>query len=121
MGTAVRAGVGVLLPSDGFSAATFTVNIVGALGLGFFLEALERLGTGGRAHVAGQLGVGTGFFGGLTTYSTFAVETAVLMRGGDPVTGLLYAGATLLVGALLTALGMGAGILLHRLRRGRAS
>lgn len=53
-----------------FPWGTFTVNLVGCLILGGLTAAAE---TGLSSQVAAL--VGTGFCGGLTTYSTFSYET----------------------------------------------
>ena len=84
---------------------TFAVNLVAAFALGLVL-GLERIGrcdnsTGVSALI---LLVGTGFFGSLSTFSTFAVEVlstlrerrwgeAVLLTSGSVIAGLLVAAA----------------------------
>ena len=84
---------------------TFVVNLVAAFALGLVL-GLER--TGRCDQSAGPsaliLLVGTGFFGSLSTFSTFAVEVlatlrerrwgeAVLLTAGSVIAGLLVAAA----------------------------
>ena len=49
----------------------FAVNVVGSAGLGFLGARFARLG-----RVNAKLLLGTGFCGGLTTYSTLAVDVA---------------------------------------------
>lgn len=70
------------VPSTGFPWATMAVNVAGCALLGWFvvrpLRADER-------HQA----VTVGFCGGLTTFSTFAVELAEL-RSDDPGTMWAY-------------------------------
>ncbi|SEB44890.1 camphor resistance protein CrcB [Paramicrobacterium humi] len=123
IGTALRAGLGTALATDGFPVATFSVNLAGAFGLGMLLEALVRFGndTGHRRVL--RLGLGTGFFGGFTTYSSFAVETAGFLTRGDDGLAVGYALGTVVAGALATVLGVMAGATLHRrrARRGRAA
>ena len=75
---------------------TFAVNVAGSLLLGF----LSALALGG--HTAALLG--TGFCGGLTTYSAFAVQSARLGRRG-----LAYAVLTILASLGAAALGFVAG------------
>lgn len=82
-----------------FPRGTFAVNVVGSLLLGFFAaRALDD-------HAYALLG--TGFCGGLTTYSAFAVQTVRL--GPGVLRPLLYAGATLVVSLAAAALGFAVG------------
>jgi CrcB protein len=74
LGTAVRyAAVQAAGPPSGWPYVTFAVNLIGSFLLGWLVEALPR-------HERPRLFAGTGFCGGLTTYSTFAVELAILGR-----------------------------------------
>ncbi|CAN5404520.1 N/A [soil metagenome] len=77
---------------DDVPYGTFTVNVVGSLLLGLF--AAWSLGE----HPAALLG--TGFCGGLTTYSAFAVQSVRLGRRG-----FAYAGLTVVVSLGAAALG----------------
>lgn len=88
--------------------ATLAVNVAGSFLLGFVL-ALTAAALGGSDDAAEsaetlRLVVGTGFCGGLTTFSTFSFESFLLMREGRPRGALAYA-------ALTTGLGMAAVIL----------
>jgi CrcB protein len=79
-----------------FPFGTMTVNLVGCFVLGVLAGGVAgaRWGTGTVAFL------GTGFCGGLTTYSAFAVETVELALHRLPVRALGYA-------CLSTALGIG--------------
>lgn len=81
---------------DGFPAATFAVNAVGCLALGALLAL------GGRRRVGRALGdaLGVGFCGGLTTFSTLAVEVVDLADRGRTALALAYAAASLGAGLL---------------------
>ena len=88
------------------------------------LETLAVLGPdeGWRRRV--RLGVGTGLLGGYTTYSSFAVEAALLGRDASAVIGLGYAAATLVVGFAAAYVGTVAVSKTHRravIRRMEAS
>jgi fluoride exporter len=56
---------------------TFVVNLVGCLLLGMIAAQLPFVA---RRAVLWRDGLATGFCGGLTTFSTFAVEAAELIR-----------------------------------------
>lgn len=114
LGTAAREGLSLAWPDSGFPATIFAVNVTGAFALGLLLELLVRHGPdAGRRRVA-RLLLGTGFLGGYTTYSTFAVGATQLMRHADAGTGWLYAIATVLVGAIATTAGIVTGAMVHR-------
>lgn len=114
-GTLVRAGLAhtwVDAPGT-LPGATLTVNLLGAFLLGVLLGRLALSpDTGWRRTV--RLGVGTGFMGGLTTYSTFMVEVTRLTGAapagaGEPAalgTGLTYWAGSVLAGVLLATCGL---------------
>ncbi|HET6917136.1 MAG TPA: fluoride efflux transporter CrcB [Acidimicrobiales bacterium] len=105
-GTAARAAIDRALPAggSGFPWATWTVNVVGSLVIGLVVvAALERAAPGRYLRPL----VGTGFCGGLTTFSTFAVETDRLLRAGSVWTAVLYVAASLAAGLLAVAAGAG--------------
>jgi fluoride exporter len=96
IGAAVGAGLRFEIASrlDGhFPTGTFVVNVVGSFLLGLF---------SGLALGAQPLALlGTGFCGGFTTYSAFAVQTHA--RG--PARGAAYAVLTIAVSLAACALG----------------
>lgn len=99
-GTAGREAVNLLLPAlHGFPSATFAVNILGALLLGLLLESLDRAGSSPKSARRMRLLLGTGFMGGFTTYSTFAVDGALLLGAGSVGLGVLYALGCVVLGA----------------------
>ena len=80
---------------DSFPWATFWTNVSGSFALGFFLIVLiERFPPTRylRPFVA------TGFLGAFTTFSTFVVETNLLIKDGHAAIGVTYAVASLIVG-----------------------
>ncbi len=89
---------------------TQAANVLGSFLLGFVSLALE----GQRiAGVDARLVVGTGMLGGLTTYSTFNLETLRLAQEGHPLRAFAYAASTL----GLCLLGAAAGMVLARVGR----
>jgi fluoride exporter len=86
--------------------ATLGVNVVGAFALGVLLDALSRRGADAGLRRDVRLLVGTGFLGGFTTYSSLAVETDALLRGGQSGLALAYAVGTVVLGAGAAAAGI---------------
>jgi CrcB protein len=73
IGTAARYGTALAIPvhPSAYPVATFLVNVVGAVILG----GVAALPTGWLpAHKLTQPAIGTGFCGGLTTFSTMSLE-----------------------------------------------
>jgi fluoride exporter len=71
-----------------FPHATISINIMGSFLMGFLFVA-----TAERIEIAPvlRLGILTGFLGGYTTFSTFSMETLLLMQRGESLRALLYA------------------------------
>lgn len=108
-GTSVRHATAELTPTwHDVPIGTLAVNLVGAFLLGLLIEALLRRGPDLALRRDLRLLLGTGFMGGLTTYSTFAVESQGLLDGGHVATGLAYAVGTVVAGLALAALGVAA-------------
>ncbi len=107
VGTAAREGLVLVVPMLGaLPVAILLINVVGAFALGLLLEALLRSGPDeGRRRVA-RLGIGTGFCGGFTTYSTLAVGTAELLRSGTTGLAIAYAVGSVVVGAVAAWVGV---------------
>jgi CrcB protein len=96
--------------SGAFPWATFLINITGSFALGVVLALiLERF----PPTVYLRPLLATGFLGAYTTYSTFAVEDDLLVKGGHPATAVAYAAASLVAGFVA----VWAGILVARARR----
>ncbi len=97
----------LLLPFSGQSApdslvlpvATLAVNVLGSFALGVVVGVLRD------RHPLARGFVGTGVLGGFTTYSAFAVQTAILL-GSSPVAGIALAVVAVLLGLVAAALGV---------------
>ncbi len=87
--------------------ATLAVNVIGSLLLGVVLGWSAVAGT--ESAVTIELIVGTGFAGGLTTYSTFSFESFVLLREGRRRHALVYAALTIGLALAAVTLGIAAG------------
>jgi CrcB protein len=84
-----------------FPLGTLAVNVSGCLLLGVIAGGVARHGW--PADV--QVGLGTGFCGGLTTFSTFSVETVELLQGRLPLRAAAYLAASCVLGIGAAAVG----------------
>lgn len=113
-GTLVRATLERAWPASPghLPVTTLALNVVGALALGLLLGALGE----GRPRL--RLALGTGVLGGLTTHSTFILESHRLLTpggdGGHPVLGTAYLVGSMVAGLVAAGLGLR---LAGRLRR----
>ena len=107
LGTLTRYGLGVWITNrwnQGFPLHTFLINVSGAFLLGFLnILFIERL----VVSPAVRLGVGVGFLGAYTTFSTFSFEVVTLLGGGSYLTAFLYTLSSVGLGLLAAALGVG--------------
>ena len=90
---------------------TFLVNLVAAFALGLVLG----LQTSGRCNPPDStssliLLIGVGFFGSLSTFSTFAVEVLVTLRDRQWAEALLLTAGSVLAGLLVAGAGYGLGL-----------
>ena len=70
-----------------FPVAVLSINVLGSFLIGFlFIETLERLTVGPVIRT----GILTGFLGGYTTFSTFELETLLLVENGEALKAALY-------------------------------
>lgn len=97
----------------GFPWGTIFVNIVGSLFIGFF-AALT--GPEGRLLVGTQMrqAVMVGLCGGYTTFSSFSLENAQLLRQGEPFTAVANIGASLVLCLIAVWLGHSAAAKINR-------
>jgi len=113
-GTLVRATLEQTWPAapGHLPTTTLAINVVGALALGLLLGSL------GERRPRLRLILGTGVLGGLTTHSTFILESHRLLTssgdGGRPVLGAAYLVGSMVAGLVAAGLGLW---LADRLRR----
>ena len=87
--------VWIKVPAGGFPWATFCTNVSGSLAIGFLLILLlERFPPTRYARAFAA----TGFLGAYTTFSTFSVETDVLLKDGHAAMAGGYVLASLVIG-----------------------
>ena len=104
LGTLARAGLEErAAPDPGqWPWPTFTANIVGALLLGVFVtRLLERLPVSSYRRPL----LGTGFCGGLTTFSTMQVESLKMLEHGHYGLAAGYIAASISAGLIAVYLG----------------
>ena len=107
LGALSRYALGVWISNkwdQGFPLHTFLINITGAFLLGFLhILFIERL----NVNPLWRLGIGVGFLGAFTTFSTFGYEVIALLEGGSFMTAGLYTLLSIVVGFTGVALGVG--------------
>jgi CrcB protein len=106
LGTIARYELALAEPVQGgrFPWATFTANLVGSLVLGIVVVAFAD---GRAATRVPRAFLAVGFSGGLTTFSTWMVESVLLTRDGFGGTAALYLVVSLVLGLVAVALGDG--------------
>lgn len=85
-----------------FPWATLVANVIGSLSMGVLAGWLARHGSHGESW---RLFVGVGLLGGFTTFSSFSLETMLLIERGQASTAAVYAVVSVL--AALTGLYIG--------------
>ncbi|QYO68833.1 fluoride efflux transporter CrcB [Leptolyngbya sp. 7M] len=82
-----------------FPYGTFFINLSGSLLMGFFaMLAVEQV----ISSQEWQLLITTGFLGSYTTFSTYALDASILLRGRDRIKALFYwLGSSILGGVCL--------------------
>ena len=84
---------------------TFAVNVVSCFGLGLVLGLYQRC----SANTGLALLIGVGFFGSLSTFSTFAVELLNELRAGRLIVAVGLALASMVCGLCAAGAGYGLG------------
>jgi len=88
----------------GFPYGTFFINLTGCLMMGFFITfALERVTT---IPPELRLMATTGFLGAYTTFSTYGLETFVLLRDRTYTTAGIYWASSAILGIISVQLGI---------------
>lgn len=109
LGASTRYAAALTWPTapGSFPWTTLCVNAAGCLLIGVLMVFVVEIG---GAHPLLRPFLGVGVLGGFTTFSTYAVDTSSLLRGGHPGLAFGYWVGTLLVALAAVA----AGVLLTR-------
>lgn len=105
LGALARYGIGIgmhTLWTGTFPLGTLTVNLIGSFLLGWLTHYLFRTG---RLSPMVVTALGTGFIGSFTTFSTFSVETIVMIESGNLIGALTYVTLSIVLGLFSSWLG----------------
>lgn len=86
---------------DSFPINTFIINILGAFAIGCIACAMAK-----NENIDSRLilFLKVGICGGFTTFSTFSLETAELIKGGSVLTAVIYVALSVIFGVLAVML-----------------
>ena len=88
-----------------FPWSTGFINVTGSLAMGLLTGWLAFRGGGGLTQHT-RLFFATGVLGGYTTFSTFSLETILLMERGEIAAALAYIVGSVLLGVLALWVGL---------------
>ncbi len=102
LGTLFRYGFNVLIKSPNFPISTFLANIFGCLLIGLVIGLAQKMAISDNI----KLFLTTGFCGGFTTFSAFALENQKMMASGNIGQALVYILASLVLSILMVYAGL---------------
>jgi len=118
LGSMARYGISgfiAALSGGTFPYGTLTVNVTGAILIGF-LATISGPDTRYFIPASGRLFMMTGVCGGYTTFSTFSLETANLMRDGQWAAALANIGFSVILCLVAIWVGHAGALVLNRVR-----
>lgn len=86
--------IGRLWPM-GFPLATLLINIVGSIAMGLFVGLMAKLLPANQEEL--RLFVAVGILGGFTTFSSFSLDTIVLIERGELIQAITYVALSVVV------------------------
>ncbi|WP_163651908.1 fluoride efflux transporter CrcB [Listeria sp. PSOL-1] len=102
LGGMSRYGISLLINANNFPIATLVVNLLGSFLLAIIMQYFAE-----NVDVPPQLiaGLGTGFVGSFTTFSSFSVENIHLLMNGQYFLAISYIVVSLCGGLLFAGVG----------------
>ena len=97
IGAVLRYLIGKILVSENtvFPIKTFVINVIGCLAIGLITVLASKNSNIDQRWI---LFLQVGLCGGFTTFSTFALETTDLIKGGHAEVAFLYAILSMVIG-----------------------
>lgn len=86
--------VGRLWPMS-FPLATLLINIIGSIAMGLFVGLMAKFLPANQEDI--RLFVAVGIFGGFTTFSSFSLDTIVLIERGELLSAIAYVALSVVV------------------------
>lgn len=103
IGACLRFGISEWMGTvNGFPLSTLLINIFGSFFLAWFYTMTSEYW---RINPHVRAGIGTGFVGAFTTFSTFTVEVWNLLRSGENIYAFLYLSLTIVFGLCFAIVG----------------